>query len=126
MPPQGSMNYDGQASVTIAPGAATGGTITLPAISGKFHYITRLDFIRSSTAALAGTAFLQVTTTNLPGSLQWQVGNAMVAGGTQIDLSAAYVPPMKSSIAGTATTFVFPSAGAAVQWVCTAHYVIGD
>jgi len=44
MPPPGSMTYDGQSSVTIAPGAATGGTITLPAIAGKFHYITRLDF----------------------------------------------------------------------------------
>jgi|SRR6267142_392862 len=126
MPPPGSMSYDGQASVTIDPGAATGGTITLPAISGKYHYITRLDFIRSSTAALAGTATLQITTTNLPGSLQWRVGNAMATGGTQIDLSAAYVPPMKSSVAGTATTFVFPSAGAAVLWNCTAHYVISD
>jgi len=48
------------------------------------------------------------------------VGNAMAAGGTQIDLSAAYVPPMKSSVPGTATTFVFPSAGAAVLWNCTA------
>jgi len=122
----GSINYDGQSSVTIAPGAATGGTITLPAVAGKFHYITRLDFMRNATAALAGSATLQITTTNLPGSLQWLVGNAMIAGGTQIDLSAAYVPPMKSSVAGTATTIIFPSAGAAVLWNCTAHYVIGD
>lgn len=123
---QGAITCDQQASVTIDPGAATGGTITLPAVAGKFHYITRLDFIRSSTAALAGTATLQVTTTNLPGSLAWRVGNAMVAGGTQVDLSAAYVPPMKSTVAGTATTFVFPSAGAAVLWNCTAHYCVGD
>lgn len=121
-----NVNYDGQSSVTIAPGAATGGTITLAAIAGKFHYITRLDFVRSSTAALAGGATLGVTTTNLPGSLAWLFGNAMAAGGTQTDVAAIFTPPLKCSVAGTATTIVFPSAGAAVLWNCTVHYVIGD
>lgn len=123
---QGSLTFDQQASVTIAPAANTAGTITLPAVAGKYHYITRLDFMRNATAALAGSATLAITTTNLPGSLQWEVGNAMIAGGTQTDLSATLVPPLKSAVAGTATTIVFPQPGAAVLWNCTAHYCVGD
>jgi hypothetical protein len=82
-----------------------------------------LRFVRASTAALAGTAVLTITTTNLAGSLQWIVGNAMAAGGTQIDLEEEFQPnPLKSSVSNTNTTIVFPNPGAAVQWSCTAYY----
>src|SRR4051812_20641012 len=74
-------------TVRLNQGANTGGTLTLPAAgAGKFHYITSITIRRAATAALVGNATLAITTTNLPGSPGWIVGNAMAAGGTQADL----------------------------------------
>lgn len=99
------------------PAVNTGATITLPAAgTGLFHYITALRISRNATAALAGTAQLQITTTNLNG-LTVEVGNAMAAGGTQIDWSEAFgMNPLRSATANTATTIVLPAPGAAVRW----------
>ncbi len=110
-------------SVTLAPAANTGGTLTLPAAgANQFHYITAIEIRRHATAALAGTAGLSITTTNLTGSPSYRVGNAMVAGGTQKDVEMAYPIPLKSTVANTATTFVFPAPGAAVLWTATVWY----
>jgi len=109
--------------VVIAPAANTGGTITLPAVAGQFHYITAIEIKRAATAALAGTATLAITTTNLPGGGTWfRVGNAMVAGGTQTDVTKEFASPIKSSVVNTATTIVFPVPGAAVLWTATVWY----
>jgi hypothetical protein len=109
---------------TIAPAANTGGTITLPAVAGKFHYITKVHIQRNATAALAGTATLAVTTTNINNTPSIRVGNAMAAGGTQSDADLTFWPPLKSSVANTATTFVFPAPGAAVLWTATVYYYV--
>ncbi len=110
-------------AVTNTAAANTGVTLTLPAAgSGLFHYITHIHISRNATAALAGTATLVITTTNLPGSLAWSVGNAMVAGGTQNDVVLALTSPLKSSAANTATTIVAPAPGAAVLWRLNAFY----
>jgi len=112
------------ATVTVA--ANTAATLTLPAGGvGLFHYITRLEIRRTATAALAGTATLVVTTTNLPGTLAYSFGNAMGAGGTQVDLDADFQNPLKSSVANTATTIVMPAPGAAVLWRANAYYYLG-
>lgn len=105
-------------------GAANGAvTLTLAAAGvGLFHYLTHILITRNATAALAGTATLVITTTNLPGALAWSVGNAMIAGGTQIDLSLVLDSPLKSSVANTATTIVAPAPGAAVLWRINAFY----
>jgi hypothetical protein len=109
--------------VVIAPAANTGGTITLPAVAGQFHYITAIEITRNATAALAGTATLAITTTNLPGGGTWyRVGNAMVAGGTQKDVAQQFSSPIKSSVVNTNTTIVFPVPGAAVLWTATVWY----
>jgi len=109
--------------VVIAPAANTGGTITLPAVAGQFHYITAIEITRNATAALAGTATLVITTTNLPGGGTWfRVGNLMVAGGTQKDVNQQFASPIKSSVANTNTTIVFPVPGAAVLWTATVWY----
>jgi hypothetical protein len=108
------------------PAVNTGATLTIPAAgAGLFHYITAILIQRAATAALAGTALLAVTTTNLPGALQWRFGNAMVAGGTQTDLNMVFVQPIKSSVANTATTVVVPAPGAAVSWTVVVHYYTG-
>lgn len=112
-------------SVTIDPGAANGGTITLPAVANNFHYVTRLRIVRSATAILVGTSTLAITTTNLPGALALRVGDAMAAGGTLVDMDGAFINPVKSSAAGVNTTIVFPAPGAAVLWTATAWYYLG-
>lgn len=101
--------------VTATAAANTATTATLPAAgAGLFHYITYISCMRNATAALAGTATLIITTTNLPGSPAWSTGNNMIAGGTQIDVDYQPASPLKSSAANTATTVVMPAAGAAV------------
>jgi hypothetical protein len=57
-------------AVTATGAANAAVTLTIPAAgSGLFHYIDRIEIYRVATLALAGTAALTVTTTNLPGSL---------------------------------------------------------
>lgn len=106
-------------------GANTGVTLTLPAAGvGLLHYITHIRIERSATAALAGTASLLITTTNLS-SITWKVGNAMAAGGTQIDVDEEFVTPMRSQTTNTASTIVIPAPGAAVIWNAFVHYYTG-
>lgn len=111
--------------VTATAAANTGVTATLPAVAGMFHYITHLDITRNATAALAGTATLVHTTTNLPGSPAWSVGNAMIAGGTQLDMAADFAVPLRSSLVNTATTVVMAAPGAAVLGRINVGYYVG-
>ena len=112
--------------VTVTAAANAGATITLPAAGvGLFHYITYLECTRNATAALAGTATLIVTSTNLPGSPAWSNGNAMAAGGTVTDVFINGANPLKSSAANTSTTIVMPAAGAAVLTRGNCSYYVG-
>jgi hypothetical protein len=98
-------------------------TLTIPAPgAGQSIYLTGLIITRAATAALAGTAVLTITTTNLPGNPVFTMGNAMVAGGTQNDLQMTFDSPIKASAAATAVTFVAPAPGAAVLWRITATF----
>lgn len=109
--------------VTATAAANTALTLTLPAAgAGLFHHITHIQIHRTATAALAGTATLVITSTNLPGSYATSVGNAMTAGGTQKDLDIALGNAIKSSVANTATTIVMPAPGAAVLWRAAVFY----
>lgn len=110
-----------------ATAAANGAlTLTLPAAgAGLFHHIVGLLITRTATAALAGSATLVITSTNLPGSLAFSVGNAMVAGGTQRDVDIQLSGnTLKSLVANTQTTIVMPAPGAAVLWRATAIYFV--
>jgi hypothetical protein len=112
--------------VTVTAAANTAATITLPAAGvGLFHYITHIHLQRNATAALVGSATLIATTTNLPGNPAWSYGNAMIIGGTQLDLNYAPTTPLKSSLANTATTIVIPAAGAAVLNRGNCSYYVG-
>lgn len=112
--------------VTATAAANTAATATLPAAGvGMFHYITSIEITRNATAALAGTATLIHTSTNLPGSPAWSVGNAMNAGGTQFDVAYQPAAPLKSSVANTNTTIVAAAAGAAVLCRVNVSYYIG-
>jgi hypothetical protein len=110
---------------TVTAAANTAATLTLAAPgAGLRHYITGIEITRNATAALAGTATLVITTTNLPGTLAWSVGNAMAAGGTQIDVNRDFTQPLQSSAQNTATTIVAPAPGAAVLWRINAYYYL--
>lgn len=112
--------------ISVTAAANAGATATLPAAgAGLFHYITYIQITRNATAVLAGTATLVITTTNLPGSLAWSVGNAMVAGGTQSDVCLSFPSPIKSSVANIASTIVAPAPGAAVLWRINVGYYTG-
>lgn len=118
--------YPTQLWITVAGAANAIATATLPAAGvGLFHYITHIDIMRSSTAAVAGTAILTHTSTNLPGSPAWSFGNAIIAGGTEKDLLLDLSAPLKSSVANTATTIVAPAPGAAVQNRINVGYFVG-
>ena len=112
--------------VTATAAANTAATATLPAAgAGMFHYITHISIVRNATAALAGTATIIHTSTNLPGNPAWSVGNAMAAGGTQIDVVYEPTTPLKSSVANTATTVVAAAGGAAVIGRVNVSYYVG-
>ena len=113
-------------SISATAAANTGVTLTIPAPpAGLFNYITNIEITRNATAVLLGAATLVIATTNLPGSLAWSVGNAMAAGGTQIDVNKDYTQPIKSIAAATPTTIVAPAPGAAVLWRINANYYVG-
>lgn len=112
--------------ITATAAANTAATATLPAAgAGLFHYITNIQLWRNATAALVGSATLIHTSTNLPGTPAWSVGNAMAAGGTQCDLNYAPTTPLKSSVANTATTVVMAAGGAAVLNRVNVSYYVG-
>ena len=109
--------------LVTATGAANAAvTATLPAVAGEFHYITSIIIQRAGAAALAGTAALVITSTNLPGSPAWSVGNAMAAGGSSTDLNFMPCTPLKASASNTATTIVCPAPGAGVLWRVNVTY----
>lgn len=112
--------------VTATAAANTAATATLPAAAaGLYHYITHIDITRNATAALAGSATIIHTTTNLPGSPAWSVGNNMVAGGTEKDVNIDFALPLKSSVAATNTTVVCAAGGAAVLGRVNVGYFVG-
>lgn len=120
-----ALPYPTTTSVSVTAAANTGVTATLAAGGvGLYHYITGIEITRNATAALAGTATLVITTTNIPGSLAWSVGNAMNAGGTQWDVGLDFSQPLKATAANTATTIVCPVPGLAVLWRVNVYYYL--
>ena len=115
--------------VTTLGAANTSATLTIPAPgAGLFHYITAIQIkrINASAAAIAGTALLGITSTNLPGSLAFSSGNALGVGEDILDVDLNFTGnPLKASAANTASTIVMPAGGAGVQYRATVYYYIG-
>jgi hypothetical protein len=111
---------------SVLSAANTAATLTIPASgAGLFHYVTSVELVRATSAAVVGTALLAYSTTNLPGPLGWTAGNAIAIGQSIIDASNYWATPIKSSVANTATTIVAPAAGAGVLCRITATYYVG-
>lgn len=86
--------------------------------ANKCLVVESITIVRAATAALAGSALLTYTSTNLQG---WTmaVGNAMAAGGTAVDVSLSGLR-LSASAASTAVSITVPACGAAVTstiWV---------
>lgn len=108
-----------------ATGTAATVTATLPAAgAGLFHYITSIDVhsVNNTAADIAGTALVAVTSTNLPGSMAWTTGNAMLKGAKVQDVLDVPAKPIKSSVANTATTVVCAAKLAGTFQRVSVHY----
>ena len=109
-------------SVTVTAAAGVAATLTLPAVAGQFHFITRLTIQRFAAALLtAGATPVLVTTTNLPGSRVFAIPADAAAAGTMWVETLSPSQPLRSSAANTATTIVAP-ATTSVIWRITADY----
>jgi hypothetical protein len=100
-------------------------TITLPAVAGLFHYITGIWWYRHSTAALVGTGAFNITTTNLPATMKWRIGNAIAIGENRIDVDFVPRTPLKSLLANTPTTIVAAAPGTGVLTTGLCTYYLG-
>jgi hypothetical protein len=100
----------------------TTGTLTLPAVVGQFHFIRSITIVQYATAAFtaAGTPVL-VTTTNLPGNPSIPMNTSGIALG---DIRTFQLNPgdLKSSVVGTATTFVFSAIAGCTYYAIVTYF----
>ena len=108
--------------VTAVSAANATVTATLPAVAAQFHYISRILIERVATTAIAGTALLTYTSTNLSGSWARTSGNAAPVGQQMKDVDEVLGAELKSSVVNTATTIVAPAAGATGVVRITVYY----
>lgn len=121
-------NLIGQASLPASPlvvtavsAANTTVTATLSAVAAQFHYISRIIIERIATTAIAGTAVLTYTSTNLNGWAR-STGNAAPVGQQMKDVDEVLGYELKSQTVNTATTIVAPAAGATGIVRITVYY----
>lgn len=107
-------------TATAATGVAV--TATLPAVAAQFHYISFIEVVKYFTAANAASATpLVVTTTNIPGSLAFTLGQPLGTIGTTDRMIHAPNSPIHSSTVNTATTIVCP-ATTGIIWRINVYY----
>jgi hypothetical protein len=124
-PAGGYFNKGGKFTESIEQGTGTAGAalnVTLPAFLGKRHAITAIEIKRAASAAVAGDAGLFISTLNLQ-DMNWVVGNAMAAGGTQTDVDLRFPGhPLLSDGSGTPTVIICPAPGANTLWSVRVAY----
>lgn len=111
-------------SLTATSGANAAVTATIPAPgAGLFHYIVAVRIFHSCTTAVAGTANLSITSTNLP--FTWSDGNACAVGSDNVPVNLTFTTPVKSTAAATQSTIVCPAHGAAAICEINVVYFVG-
>jgi hypothetical protein len=101
-------------------------TFTLPAVTGLFHNITRLEIkahVTIATVAAVATAVTDITTTNL-GGLAWDLAYETLALGRAEPIIVQPCSPMRSVLAGTATSFILPAL-TGILWDVKVSYYTG-
>jgi len=108
-------------SVTAVGASGAAVTLTLPAVSGMYHYLCCLQITQYAAAATTGAATpVTVTTTNLPGSPAFTFPTALAIGTENQQVVQPHAL-LQSSAVGTATTVVCP-ATTGIIWRVTAWY----
>lgn len=105
---QSSQRLD--AATVVGTSKTSAATITIPAVSGQFFYMTGIDIVNCAggTAVTAATP-TDITSTNLGGAT-WTVGSGVTAGLCQPQSISNFGPAgLKAAAAGTAVTVVLPT-----------------
>ena len=111
---QGPTNTQQSAShldaALLTQNAHAAGTLTLTPQGSQSIYIYELDIINCAGAsAVSAAAQTYVTTTNLPGTPQWQIGSGTTAGACIQNIVVTWPTGLKSTVPGTAVTVVIPA-----------------
>lgn len=99
----------------VATSATSQATLTLTPNGGEVVYVYEVDVQNCTNATgVAPAAQTAITTTNLTGSPQWQVGSgsnnaAFGVGGCAQTFSISYPGGLRATALGTAVTFVLPT-----------------
>lgn len=104
-------------------------TITIAAPpTGQFVYITGIDISNcagASAVTAAGPTY--ITTTNLTGAPQYQLGSGVTAGLCTATVSGVSLSsPLKSTTAATAVTFVLPAFATNQTVSVNVYYYVGS
>jgi hypothetical protein len=99
-----------RSAVQVQHSHTSAATLTLPA-NGQFIYITGIDISDcAGGTAVTAAAPTYITTTNISGAPQWQIGSGVTAGlCTSTPAAVATSFPLKSQAAGTNVTVVLPT-----------------
>lgn len=111
-------------TVTAAAGVAATLTLAAPGV-GLRHYLTYIRIVKICSVAIAagGAAPILVTTTNIPGTMQFSIANNAMAVGDVLPYQEDFAFPIASSAQNTATTIVAPLT-ASVIWRITAGFFV--
>lgn len=115
------------ASMISATGAAAAGvTLTIPSAGvGLYNYLTALQIVKFSTAALTAAATpVLVTSTGLIGTPTFSFPADVSAQGLAVEQKFEFPKPVKGTATATAMTIVCP-ATTAVIWRVNASFYIG-
>jgi hypothetical protein len=94
----------------MAQAAHAAGTLTLTPLGSQSIYIYEIDITNCAGAsAVSAAAQTAVTTTNLPGTPQWQMGSGTTAGNCIQNIVVTYPTGLKATVPGTAVTVVIPA-----------------
>jgi hypothetical protein len=114
-------------TVTNTAAVSTAVTATLPAPgAGLRHYITYLSIARINGSAAALTAAagpVNITTTNIPGSMVIAMSNDALATGAIERWREDFAYPIATSVLNTATTFVAPAQTGVIWRITVGYYV---
>jgi len=89
---------------------STGATLTLTPLGSQSIYIYEIDVTNCAGAsAVSAAAQTALTTTNLTGSPQWQIGSGTTAGLCVQNFVVTYPTGLKSQVPGTPVTVVLPT-----------------
>lgn len=98
------------AATTSGTSASTGATITITPPGGQYFYLVAIDITNcAGSSAVTAASVTSVTTTNITGGPAWTIGSGVAAGLCQPTIALSWANGLKSTTAGTASTFVLPT-----------------